>query len=47
VRVPAVSLPCHPDTPVFRPLLAVYAKNEREDLTTDQKKQINRFVEAT
>jgi len=27
-------------------LLAVYAKNEREDLTSDQKKQINRFVEA-
>jgi mRNA-degrading endonuclease RelE of RelBE toxin-antitoxin system len=27
-------------------LLAIYAKNEREDLTSDQKKQINRFVEA-
>ncbi len=27
-------------------LLAVYAKNERENLTSDQKKQINRFVEA-
>jgi mRNA-degrading endonuclease RelE of RelBE toxin-antitoxin system len=27
-------------------LLAVYAKNEREDLTSDQKKQISRIVEA-
>lgn len=27
-------------------LLEMYAKNEREDLTGDQKKQINRIVEA-
>ena len=27
-------------------LLAVYAKNEREDLTNDQKKQINQIIEA-
>ena len=27
-------------------LIAVYAKNEREDLTSDEKKAINRFIEA-
>jgi hypothetical protein len=27
-------------------LLAIYAKNEREDLSDDEKKQIKRFIEA-
>ena len=27
-------------------LLAIYAKNESEDLSSDQKKKINRFIEA-
>jgi hypothetical protein len=27
-------------------LLAIYAKNEREDLSNDEKKQIKRFIEA-